>query len=502
MRQFGGALSPSSPPLLNGGDEHKSWVGHIVQSSLKFGTSGLRGLAAELVGAETRRYVTAFLRVLEERGERPAALYLGYDFRDSSPQIKTDCAAAAAEFGVKAIQCGAVPTPALAFHAIASGQPSVMVTGSHIPQDRNGLKFYTARGEITKADELAIIEVLPAPMPGDYLTPIADHSALVRKQYVERYANFLPPRSLRGMRIGVYEHSSVARDLLSEILANFGAEIVRLGRIDGFVAVDTEALSDAVFRPLRGWVDEYRLDAIVSTDGDADRPMLMDGEGQFVPGDVLGLLTAIFVEAETLVTPVTSNTAIETLGKFRDIRRTRVGSPYVIAAMAEALDEGATNVVGFEPNGGTLLGCDITSGPILSRLMTRDALLPILGALGLAAREETSIADLVDTLALRATRSDRLENISPAACTDFLNRLRSPEYAERYFSPQRIVRFADIDGLQFWLEGGTMIHYRGSGNAPELRCYVEADDDAVALAALEWGLGAARNALGEAADGA
>lgn len=114
--------------------------------SLKFGTSGLRGLSTELAGAEARRYVTAFLHVLAERGEPLPSLYLGRDFRVSSPAILRDCAAAAAALGIKVIDCGAIPTPALAAHAIAVNAASIMVTGSHIPQDRNGLKFYTRRG--------------------------------------------------------------------------------------------------------------------------------------------------------------------------------------------------------------------------------------------------------------------------------------------------------------------------------------------------------------------
>ncbi|WP_332700738.1 hypothetical protein [Devosia sp.] len=82
-----------------------------------------------------------------------------------------------------------------------------------------------------------------------------------------------------------------------------------------------------MFQPLEGWVRQHRLDAIASTDGDADRPLLIDGAGRFVRGDVLGLLTAIFVAADSVVTPVTSNTAIEAIGCFGDVYRTRVGSP-------------------------------------------------------------------------------------------------------------------------------------------------------------------------------
>lgn len=466
-----------------------------MRSGLSFGTSGIRGLAKDLIGSEARRYVSAFLRVLQQRGEPIPALYLGCDFRESSPQIIKDCAAAAAELGITPIFCGMLPTPALAGHAIVAGAPSVMVTGSHIPKDRNGLKFYTRDGEISKTDEAAIIIALEPATPGNYDAPIRDEASLAQSRYVGRYASFLPPQALAGFRIGVYQHSSVARDLLVIILSSFGAEVIGLGRIDGFVAVDTEAFSDAVLEPLGGWVHEHRLDAIMSADGDADRPLLMDSKGRFVRGDILGLLTARFIGAEGLVTPVTSNTAIEASGYFMDVRRTRVGSPYVVEAMFDAIAEGNRRVIGFEANGGTLLGNDLTGSPRLNRLMTRDAVLPLLGTIGLAVRVGQSIADLVDGLPLRSALSGRLENTPLAASSAFLEHLRTPDGAVQFFSPNCILRSAEIDGIQFWLGNGTMIHYRASGNAPELRCYVEADSLHVAEATLKWGLDAAQDSI-------
>lgn len=466
-----------------------------MSNSLKFGTSGLRGLSSELAGAEARRYVTAFLRVLADRGEPLTSLYLGRDFRDSSPAILRDCAAAAAALGIRVVDCGAIPTPALAAHAIAADAPSVMVTGSHIPQDRNGLKFYTRQGEISKADEADILSALAPASHGDYAAPVVDEAETARNRYLRRYAQFLPDRALEGMRIGIFEHSSVARDILYDIIRAFGAETIALGRVDGFVAVDTEAFGDPVLAPLRSWVEAHKLDAIVSTDGDADRPLMMDALGQFVRGDILGLLSAWFVEADTIVTPVTSNTAMEATGLFRSVRRTRVGSPYVIETMSDALASGAHPVIGFEANGGTLLGNDLSGAHSLDRLMTRDAVLPLLATLGLAARERKSVADLVSSLPLRVAVADRLADVAHDQSARLSDWLGTSEGAALFFAPRTILRSASIDGLQFWLDDGTMVHYRASGNAPELRCYVEAETADQAQAVLAWGLKAAKAAL-------
>ena len=465
-------------------------------NSLKFGTSGLRGLAVELAGDAARRYTTAFLHYLAAAGEPARELHLGRDLRASSAGIARDCAAAAAAMGLRVVDCGEVPTPALALHAMAADAPSIMITGSHIPANRNGLKFFRATREISKADEAGILAHLAPAVSGDAVAEVADAHAAAAASYIARYAGVLAPDALKGRRIGVYEHSTVGSAALAAVFAGFGAEIVRLGRVEGFVAVDTEAFADAVFAPLAGWIDAHALDAIISADGDADRPLLMDEQGQFVRGDVQGLLAAQFFGADSVVTPVTSNTAIEATGYFPSVVRTRVGSPFVIEGMDAALAAGARRVIGFEANGGTLLGSALTAGDArLAALMTRDAILPLLGVFGQAARERCAISALVGRLQLRVALSDRLENIAASRSHALLDRLARPEPAAAYFAAQgKIVRTASIDGLQVFLDSGTMIHYRASGNAPELRCYVEADTAGLAASALRWGLDAARAA--------
>ncbi len=464
-------------------------------ASLKFGTSGLRGLAHELTGPEARRYTAAFIAHLESLGARPRELYLARDLRDSSPAILADCAAAASSLGVTPVDCGAVPTPALALHAMAQGAPAIMVTGSHIPADRNGLKFYTASGEIGKADEAGILAHLPPAAPETVPVSPREESAMAAARYRARYAFMLPPGALSGWRIGVFEHATVAREFIGDILAGFGADIVPLGRAEDFVAVDTEAFGDAVLAPLAPWLRAHRLDAIVSADGDADRPLLMDDAGRFLRGDILGLLTARQLGIDTLVTPVTSNTAIEASGYFRAVHRTRVGSPYVIAGIEQALGPDS-RVIGFEANGGTLLGSDIAvAGGTLPALMTRDAVLPIVATLGLAAAQRRKISELVDALPLRVALADRLTDIPSEASARLLDRLRA-DAASFFAARAELVRSADIDGVQVWLADGAMIHYRASGNAPELRCYVEADTEPEARKALHWGLNAAKTALG------
>ncbi|WIJ26749.1 phosphomannomutase [Devosia sp. RR2S18] len=464
----------------------------MIGSSLKFGTSGLRGLASELEGQAARQYTAAFLRHMAESGQKAQGkIFLGRDFRYSSPTIAEDCAAAITAARLEPVDCGAMPTPALALHAMAAGCGAIMITGSHIPVDRNGLKFYVPGGEISKADEAGIVAALSNEAVPDSPKPMSDEFEVAQQRYLERFTGLLSEGALKGLRIGVFEHSTVARDLLKTVLADAGAEVVGLGRQDDFVAVDTEAFGDAVFSPLRGWLEHEKLDAIVSADGDGDRPLLMDGKGQFVRGDVLGLLAAQFLNAKTVVTPVTSNSAIERTGFFPQVLRTKVGSPYVVAAMENESDA----VVGFEANGGTFVGRGVTiNGRPLEPLATRDAILPLLCALGLAAKEGKSIDEIVAALPLQHALADRLQNVPGEKSGAFLTRLESDNgFAQEFFGEHGISGLSAIDGLQFRTGSGDMVHFRASGNAPELRCYVEGGTPEKAQALLDWAMGAARH---------
>ncbi|SFV31079.1 phosphomannomutase [Devosia crocina] len=456
--------------------------------SLKFGTSGVRGLVADLEGQPARRYVAAFLRHLQSSGQMQGGRVLvGYDLRPSSPDIAVDCLNAVAASGFEPVDCGAVPTPALALRALDTGSAAVMITGSHIPADRNGLKFYTPTGEVSKDDEAGIVGSLgESPVP-DASYSAADEHEVTLSAYFDRCVSLLPEGALAGWTIGIFEHSTVSRDLMGEVVRALGAKTVSFGRSDVFVPVDTEAFSDALFQPLAGWVRDHDLDALISADGDADRPLLVDGKGQFVRGDALGLLAARFLEAKAVVTPVTSNSAIERTGFFSEVVRTRVGSPFVVAEM-----EKATSVVGFEANGGTFVGRGLSLPP----LPTRDAILPVIATLALAAREGITVADLVLRLPLQVAVADRLQNVPSDRSGEFLARLGADEnYASEVFAPHTIERVNAIDGLQFHLTGGETVHFRASGNAPELRSYVEAATAERASELLVWSMRALEKAV-------
>lgn len=467
----------------------------MASSDLKFGTSGLRGLAVELDGRPAFAYALAFGRVLIGRGEAEAGgrVYVGRDLRPSSPSIARTCAAGLRAAGLSPVDCGVLPTPALAAHALALAAPAIMVTGSHIPADRNGLKFYRGDGEIDKQDELAIsreeaaIEGIEPPATPEAMP--TDDRALA--DYRRRGVEMLPAGALEGMRVAVYQHSSVARDLFVDVLGALGAQTLALGRSDVFIPIDTEALRAEDKERAGQWAREHRFDALVSSDGDADRPLVADENGHFLRGDLVGAITASMLGADCVVTPVSSNSGIERSGRFARVLRTRIGSPYVIEGMEQARRDGARHIVGFEANGGVLVGSPAEiAGRVLPALPTRDALAPVLAVLYASRRSGKPLSAFAGLFSFHAAASGRIENVAQPASSELLDRLRGDAAFRSRFCGDAlsVERIDTTDGVRMLSGDGIVLHYRASGNAPELRCYVEAADDAAAQALLAFGL--------------
>jgi phosphomannomutase len=287
------------------------------------------------------------------------------------------------------------------------------------------------------------------------------------------------------LRIGFYEHSSAARDVFSAILRGLGAEVVPLGRTDRFVPIDTEAVSAEDMARGRAWAAEHRVDALVSTDGDGDRPLLSDERGEWLRGDLVGLLCAQALGIDALAVPVSCNTAIEATGDFARVSRTRIGSPHVIAAMSELAGAHA-RVAGFEANGGFLLGCALPGhAGVLAPLPTRDAVLPAVAVLASSRRAGVPVSALLGRLPARHTASDRLQEFPGEESRRLVERWTADpsELLAAVGSNAAPARVDTTDGLRITLADGRVVHLRPSGNAPELRCYAEARgaDEAAAL---------------------
>lgn len=474
----------------------------MARSGVAFGTSGARGLATAMTDRVCYAYAKGFLQYLESTGELKRGgerVAVGGDFRPSSDRVMEAVCRAANDMGYRAVNCGKIPSPALALFGLENKIPAIMVTGSHIPDDRNGIKFNKATGEVLKDDERGmssqVVELDDALFNSDGIfagpaEPEAGaprtHFAEAGENYIARYLNFFERDALKGFRVGVYQHSAVGRDVLVKILSGLGAEVTPLGRSEKFIPVDTEAIRPEDVQLAAAWAKSGRFDAIVSADGDSDRPLVSDERGIWLRGDVAGILCAEFLEADSISTPVSCNTAVEKCGWFSEIRRTRIGSPYVVASMMQATAAGAKCVVGYEANGGFLLNSDIVrTGKKLRSLPTRDAVIVILGILLLAKSQQKSISELAATLPARFTASDRLKNFATEKSVAILAKFNSGSESvdkveiEKMFGDicGSVASLNRIDGLRITFSNEEIIHLRPSGNAPEFRCYAEAATD-------------------------
>ncbi|MDQ2643941.1 MAG: mannose-6-phosphate isomerase, class I [Myxococcota bacterium] len=515
-------------------------------TELAFGTSGLRGLVTDITDLEAYVNARGFLDYLFELGELGPGgqVVLGGDLRPSTDTIARAVARAAQDLGLSLINAGKLPTPALALYALEKRLPAVMVTGSHIPFDRNGIKFYRPIGEVTKQDETPILRAVANARRSEYLrdaaSSIFDDSGMLREGqapelptvndearegYVARYLGFFGTEALQGLRVVVYQHSAVGRDLLAELLEKLGAVVHPMGRTETFVPIDTEAISDEKLDELQELANEAErrfgaIDAIVSTDGDSDRPLVLgvdqDRRVRFIPGDVLCLLVCDALKVDAIAVPVSATDAIDRFfdGKL-SVSRTKIGSPWVIAAMSKL--EGDRRV-GFEANGGFLVGSELVSGDRrLAPLPTRDAVLPIVAVLSLSKERLTSLPKLLEALPQRFGRSGLID-VEPEALKALSRQydLKDPSVTRvRFEGSQTFVTNAEgeweahgtlllraaglraalsrqfrsdlgfseprsidfTDGIRIGFDNGEIAHVRGSGNAPQLRIYALADSE-------------------------
>jgi phosphomannomutase len=499
---------------------------------LSFGTSGRRGKVIDLTQLEIYINVTAELNYLlslrrSDGGiEKGDIFYFAHDLRPSSATICQAVQRAVRDAGLQPVNLGDIPTPALAFNALAHKRGSIMVTGSHIPFDLNGYKLNTSTGELSKEQEAPIsqevrivrehilnepLETSPFDATGAFRMPIepAPIDPCARSNYIDRYLNFFKGR-LDNRRILVYQHSAVGRDLLAELLRSLGADVIAAGCSESFVAIDTEAIDAAQLSTIQTLADEVSkqhgsLWAVVSTDGDSDRPLILGVDNarvHFFPGDLVGMITAQYLNADAVVVPISCNDGIDH-GSLAQVLepKTKIGSPHVIAGMAAARAKGRKTVCGWEANGGFLLGSDVIRGDRqLTALPTRDAVLPVLAVLFAAGERGGSLAELFSTLPKRYSRSALLRNFprqNGRRIVQLLTRTQAHAVSvtrelEQLFSASNgfstIANIDYTDGVRLYFTNGEIAHFRPSGNADEFRIYAVADSQERAEAIVAAGI--------------
>jgi len=362
-----------------------------------FGTDGIRGTAN--VHPMTPEIALSLGRAIahvfhKHEGERKQIL-IGKDTRLSGYMFEDALAAGICSMGVNVIQVGPVPTPALAFLTRDMRcNAGVMITASHNPYQDNGIKFFAADGfKLPDADELRIEALITSgELFGSSVPPDEIGQARRIEDARGRYIVYLKhtfPRdlTLKGMRVVIDCANGAGYRVGPTAFRELGAEVVELGCEPDGRNINEECGS--LFpEHTAAKVRELRADIGIALDGDADRVIIVDEQGEIFDGDMLMWLCARdmhergTLEKATVVATVMSNLGLElALGSLGiDLERAAVGDRYVV----EAMRKGGYNL-GGEQSGHILFLDESTTG---------DGIMSALQVMALMARSGKRLSDL------------------------------------------------------------------------------------------------------------
>ncbi|MFF3007634.1 phosphoglucosamine mutase [Kitasatospora sp. NPDC057940] len=321
-----------------------------------FGTDGVRGVANEGLTAELALGLSvAAAHVLGEagafEGHRPVAV-VGRDPRASGEFLEAAVIAGLASAGVDVLRVGVLPTPAVAYLTGALGADfGVMLSASHNAMPDNGIKFLARGGhKLDDRIEDAIETHYRKHTLGseDWNRPTGAAVGRVREytegfdKYVAHLIGVLPNR-LDGIKVVIDGAHGAAAYVAPEAFARAGAEVVHtLGAEPTGLNINDGVGSTHLDR-LQAAMTEYRADLGIALDGDADRCLAADADGNEVDGDqIIAILAVAMKDAGTLRRNTAVATVMSNLG-FKlameregvDLVETAVGDRYVLEAMKE-----------------------------------------------------------------------------------------------------------------------------------------------------------------------
>jgi phosphoglucosamine mutase len=426
-----------------------------------FGTDGVRGTAntwpmtAELalrLGAAAGRY-------FRNDGSNGHRVVIGKDTRLSGYMFENALTAGLTSTGMNVLLLGPVPTPAVGLLTTSMrADVGIMISASHNPHHDNGIKFFGPDGYKLSDEAEAEIEALveagvePAQSGNIGRAKRIDDG---RFRYMERLKSTFPKgRSLEGLKVVIDCANGAAYKVAPEILWELGAQVVPVGTHPNGTNINDGCGSTAP-RAAAEMVVTHGADLGICLDGDADRVILIDENGEIADGDqLMALMAARWAEqgrlqGGTLVATVMSNLGLERFLAGRGLRleRTAVGDRYVV----EAMRQGGWNL-GGEQSGHIVMTDYATTG---------DGLLAALQVI--AAMAETG---------LPASRLLRQFDSVPQL-------LRNVRYAAGKQPLSSPTVQAVIEAAKLRVQGQGRILIRKSGTEPLIRVMGECEDEAL-----------------------
>ena len=429
-----------------------------------FGTDGVRGIAgAEITASLARDVAWACARLLAEQAATPEVL-LARDTRVSGPELAAAFADELCRCGVTVRDCGVLPTGGLCLLVARRDlDGGTVISASHNPPEFNGIKLIGRGGHKLPTDRQRHLEDLireaqahdaedcpPAlDPPGDC---VEDSAA--RAEYMQIVLEGLPPNCLAGMRVVLDCAHGSASDFAPEAFEQAGASVVPLN-CDADGALINVECGSTVPRTVAEAVVAEGADLGVAFDGDADRAVLADHQGNIVDGDATKYILAVGRQQQGLLDPplvigtVMNNFGLERALTARgiELERTPVGDRHVVERMRET---------------GAWLGGEQSGHIIFRDRMIGDGIITALRVCEVVARTGRTLAELA----------------SPVQ--------KIPQHLVNLHAEDREAwrQCADVQQeIEQWerrLEGAGRILVRASGTEPLVRVMVEAEDPALA----------------------
>ncbi|MEU8227913.1 phosphoglucosamine mutase [Kribbella sp. NPDC048915] len=336
-----------------------------------FGTDGVRGLANVDLTAELALDLSvAAAHVLGEagafEGHRPRAV-VGRDPRASGEFLEAAVVAGLASAGVDVVRLGVLPTPAVAYLTGSTGADlGVMLSASHNPMPDNGIKFL-ARGGI-KLDD-AIEDAIEARMGEEWQRPTGSDVGRVSDdgQGFETYVSHLvrsAPNRFDGLKVVIDCANGAASQTAPEALRRLGAEVITVAAAPDGLNINLDCGSTHI-EGLQREVVGHRADVGIALDGDADRCLAVDANGELVDGDqILAVLALAMRDSGRLSNDTVVATVMSNLGFVQAmvreqiaVEQTKVGDRYVLEAM-----KAGGHKLGGEQSGHVILSDHATTG--------------------------------------------------------------------------------------------------------------------------------------------
>ncbi|WP_291313180.1 phosphoglucosamine mutase [Corynebacterium sp. UBA2622] len=346
-----------------------------------FGTDGVRGLANQVLTAPLAlKLGAAAATVLTEKagtGKRRPTAIIGRDPRVSGEMLAAAMAAGMASKGVDVLRVGVIPTPGLAFLTDDYGaEIGVMISASHNPMPDNGIKFFSAGGKklpdvVEDRIEAAMGELDETGPTGTGIGRVIEEASDAQQRYLAHLKEVVGT-DLSGIKVVVDCANGAASEVAPKAYAAAGADVVAIFNApnafninDGSGSTHMEQIQQAVV--------EHGADIGLAHDGDADRCLAVDAQGNIVDGDQImailatGMKEKSSLHENTLVATVMSNLGLKLAMQREGIemKETKVGDRYVL----EELGRGGYSL-GGEQSGHIVVPAHATTGDgTLSGLM-------------------------------------------------------------------------------------------------------------------------------------